>query len=272
MMKLGSNAWLRVIAAAVVLSVAACSRAKNKEEQIAALESAYQAGLLTKAEYDTKKTALLGPASPPPAAAASNSPAPVTPPAPASSPVAAPPAPTPAVAAPSARTNEATPPASAPATSPPAAAPSPRVEVATIPKIPAEAHGREEQEEEPAPASGCEDAEYQSGKVRGAKQRFYPASIEAVRKAAHEALGSLDFNINKDARDEMEATKRRHIGVIVGAGGEHLLLHFEQSRQGGQAGTLVTGETKKTLTGRLAQKSWTDAILAQIACHLRAGR
>ncbi len=120
--------------------------------------------------------------------------------------------------------------------------------------------------------AGCDDAEYRSGKVKGAKQRFYPASPEEVKKAAREALARLDFNLHKDAGNEMEASKRRHIGVVVGAGGERLLLHFEKSHEGNQTGTMVTGETKKSLIGRLAQKSWTNAILAQIACHLRAGR
>jgi hypothetical protein len=34
----------------------------------------------------------------------------------------------------------------------------------------------------------------------------------------------------------------------------------------------VTGETNKSFIGRLTQKSWTSAVLAQIACSLGGGR
>ena len=120
--------------------------------------------------------------------------------------------------------------------------------------------------------AGCSDIAYRSGDVKGARQRFFPAPVAAVKKAAREAMGTLDFNIHDDSGNEMEASRRRHIGAVVGAGGERLLLRFENSHQGNETGTLVTAETKKSLVGRLAQKSWTNAVLAQIGCHLRAGR
>jgi len=53
-----------------------------------------------------------------------------------------------------------------------------------------------------------------------------------VKRAAGEALRSLDFNLHKDSRNEMEASKRRHISAIVGAGGERLILHFKKAQQG----------------------------------------
>jgi hypothetical protein len=116
------------------------------------------------------------------------------------------------------------------------------------------------------------DAEYDSSTVTGARQRFYPAPLDSVMAAARAALHSLDFNIHKDTGTEMEASKQRHLSAVVGAGGERLILHFEKSRQGDRPGTLVTGETKKNFVGRVTQKSWTNAILAQIACHLAARR
>jgi len=121
---------------------------------------------------------------------------------------------------------------------------------------------------EPAPLAACEDAEYKSDKVKGQRSRFFAAPASAVRKAALQALKNLDFNIRKDSGNEIEASKRRHIGVLVGGGGERLLLRFEAGQQGSQSGTRVTGETKKSKLGRLAQKSWTSAVLAQIACNL----
>jgi hypothetical protein len=91
----------------------------------------------------------------------------------------------------------------------------------------------------------------------------------AVRRAAASALRTLDFTIHKDSNNEIEASKKRHIGVLIGAGGEKVILQFKTSRQGGLEGTLVTGETKKSFVGRVAQKSWTTAVLAQTACVLR---
>ncbi|HYW46853.1 MAG TPA: hypothetical protein VE959_28560, partial [Bryobacteraceae bacterium] len=76
--------------------------------------------------------------------------------------------------------------------------------------------------------------------------------------------------IHKNAGNEIEASKRRHIGVVIGKGGERVTLRFAEAQQGSQRGTRVTGETRKSVIGRLAQKSWTNAVLAQTACMLRS--
>lgn len=93
--------------------------------------------------------------------------------------------------------------------------------------------------------------------------------LAKVKKAAAAALKTLDFHIRRNANNEIEASKRRHIGALVGAGGEKVILHFKETQQGGQNGTRVTGETRKTFVGRVAQKSWTNAVLAQTTCILR---
>jgi hypothetical protein len=102
--------------------------------------------------------------------------------------------------------------------------------------------------------------------------RFFPAPLEAVRKAAALALQNLDFVIRVDAPHQMEATKRKHLSAVVGAGGEILLLRFESDQKGSQTLTRVTCETRRSFVGRLTQKTWTSAVLAQIACNLRSGR
>jgi len=92
--------------------------------------------------------------------------------------------------------------------------------------------------------------------------------VEKVKKAALDSLALLDFTIHKNEGNEIEASKKRHIGAVIGAGGEREILHFMPAQEGGKQGTLVTGETKKSAVG-LAQKSWTSAVLAEIACNLR---
>src|ERR1022692_4385872 len=87
------NTWLLAVVAWLVLSAAACKK-ENKAEQLAALDGAYQAGVRSKAEYDAKRLALMGP---PPAAtpaAPPQKPPAAAPPAPAveAPPAAAPPA------------------------------------------------------------------------------------------------------------------------------------------------------------------------------------
>lgn len=128
------------------------------------------------------------------------------------------------------------------------------------------------QEPEPAPLPGCEDAESRAGGPKGVMERFFPASEDAVRRAANTALSTLDFQIHRNDQHEIEASKRGHLNAVVGAGVEHMILRFASVQRNGQRGTLVTGETKKTLVGRLTQKSWTSAVMAQISCNLRSGR
>jgi hypothetical protein len=200
-----------------------------------ALESAYKAGLLTKEEYDAKRQTLLA-ASATPAAAVTSAPL-VTPPQP------------------------VTPAPPTPAASARKALPAPAVEVEK--KV-----QQTENREGPALAAGCEDEQFKSGGQKS-DTRFYAASPDAVRRAAVSALDALDFNVNKNTAKEIEAQKRRHIGVVIGAGGEKVKLTLKKAEEGGRSGTLVTGETKKNFVGRLAQRSWTDAVLAQTACKLR---
>jgi hypothetical protein len=124
-------------------------------------------------------------------------------------------------------------------------------------------------EPEPAPLAGCEDVEYKSGGQKGAEERFFAAPPEAVWRAAVSALDNLDFTIHKSSIKGVEASKKRHIGAIVGAGGERVILTLQKAERGGQSGTRVSGETKKNFVGRVTQRTWTDAVLAEIACKLR---
>jgi hypothetical protein len=234
-----------VIALAVaLLAIAAACHKQDKAEKLKALESAYQSGVFSKEEYEAKKLAILGPpaAAAPPVASQPQAPAEAT---------SAPPA------APSSAPH-------IPAAIPPPGKPAP-------PAAPNQANTRRE-DAEPAPTAGCEDGEFRSGGPTGLQERFFPVPIEAVHRAAALALQNLDFNIHMDNKRQMEASRRRHLSSVFLAGGERLILRFSSSKVGGQSGTRVTGETKKSAVGRLAQKSWTSAVLSQIACNLRTGR
>jgi hypothetical protein len=239
--------WLTTIAVSVLLSATACNK-NNKAEQLAALENAYQSGILSKAEYEGKKTALTG--SLPPAAGFLSEPS----------------APAPRVAA--------VPPSPAPAK------PTPFPEPPSSPKNPSVSTppdgftqpSSSGNGNETAPRlAGCEETEFKSGKEKGKQERFFSMPAARVRQAALLALKNLDFKITRNAGREIEASKKRHLGILIGAGGEKVVLRFEEAQQRGQKGTRVTGETKKNSVLRAGQKSWTNAVLAQTACLLDKG-
>jgi len=246
------------LAVALLVGAAACHK-DNQEARLKALDNAYKSGVFTKEEYDAKKQALVGPSAAAPLSTPTPAPAPAPPGEP---PDTSSPPPAAQVAPPVAATQ---PPAQVP---PPSA---PHLPTLPSPKA-APPPAAEPDEPEPAPLAGCHDAETRAGGPKGVQERFFPASEEAVRRAAGLAFTNLDFAIHRDSGHEMEASKRRHLSAVVGAGGERLILHFSSERKDGQAGTRVTGETKKSIVGRLAQRSWTSAVLAQIACNLRTAK
>ena len=271
--------WTARIALALLLTLAAGCHRHNKEAQLRALDEAYRSGVFTKEEYDAKRQAIMGPAAPAPpvTAAAPPAPAPVADPTPpvtsppvvAATPVTAtppvPPQPPVARPKPVPVQQAAPPPVSTPAVStPPEPVASPPAPVRQ-PVPPA----AEPVEVEPAPLAGCQDAESRAGGPNAVQERFLVASEDSVRQAALQAFANLDFTVHRSTDHEIEASKKRHLSAVIGAGGERVILHFSNSKKNGQAGTKVTAETKKTFTGKLAQKSWTSAVLAQIMCNLR---
>lgn len=238
-----SKCWL-VAAVWMALGAAGCRKDPKsiQAEQLAALDNAYQSGVLTKSEYDAKRAALMGTPAQSSAAPPRQNPAPTNPT----------PSPAPVQTAP-----QVQPPATPPAHPPAVPAPQPPSEAA---------------ESEPAPLAGCADAIYRSGKEKGIRERFYPAPVDVVKRAAELSLKALDFSIQSSSGNEIDAQRRHHLSAIVGGGSERLILHFQPVRQGGAFGTLVSGETRKGFVGRVTQHSWTNALLAQIACYLRPGR
>jgi hypothetical protein len=117
--------------------------------------------------------------------------------------------------------------------------------------------------------ASCQDAEWRAGGPNGKQKRFFVASGDAVRRAAMQAFSNLEFVIHNSTAHDMEAGKKGRLNTVVGAGTERVVLHFSGARRNGQVGTRVVGETKRGVMGRVTQKSWTTAVLAQIACNLQ---
>lgn len=121
---------------------------------------------------------------------------------------------------------------------------------------------------EPAPLAGCEAKEIRSGTEKGKQERFFAAPLPKVNEALKGALEALEFEVKKESGNQIEAHRRRHVGVFVGSGGEKVVLQLAEAEENGKKGTRVSGETKKGFVGRAGQKSWTNAVLDQTSCIL----
>jgi len=270
--------WMLAAVTVVLIGGVACNRvpaqqAANPAET--ALDRAYRNGVLSQGEYLAKKAALAAPV-----------PAPVTvpvAPAPPSAPAAAPIAPAPApvvIPAPIhvAAAHPAKPLPSKAAAPAPAPAPAPVTTPATQPipeplapaPVPVPAAAPAPVREEPATAAPavCADNGIRPGKEKGLQERFFALPPDQVRTALLKALADMDFNIHRASATEIEASHKRHIGLI-GKGGEKVTFYFEPATENGRRGTRVSGETKKNIVMRVGQKSWTNAVLEQAACTLK---
>ena len=122
------------------------------------------------------------------------------------------------------------------------------------------------------PSKPCEAKEIKPGKEKGKQQRFFALPKEKVKEALVDALKALEFEVKKDKDNEIEASKKRHIGVFVGSGGESLVARLEEAEESGVKGTRLIAETKKGFLGRAGQKSWSSAVLDQTECILKEGK
>lgn len=95
--------------------------------------------------------------------------------------------------------------------------------------------------EEPTLSKGCDDTGSRPGGESGPQERVFDAPMAAVKRAAIAALTSLYFQVQRNANNQMDASKNKHISALIGAGGEHVIL---------------------------TQKNWSNAVLSQIACKL----
>ena len=120
--------------------------------------------------------------------------------------------------------------------------------------------------QEPAPLPGCASTQKSGG--ANEQSRFFAGPLPAARQALSGALAAFGFKVDKDKADLVEAHRPHHVGVVAGSGGEKLVLHLKETEQDGKKGIQVTGETVKTMVGRMGQKTWTNAVLDQAACNL----
>jgi hypothetical protein len=93
----------------------------------------------------------------------------------------------------------------------------------------------------------------------------YP--IEAVKKAAADALTVIGCTIKKDESTYVEGVRSRKIGAFVGSGGETVSVTLAPA---GDGKTSVDVRTKKTFLGVAGQKNWDQPVLDEIMKELGA--
>ncbi len=100
-------------------------------------------------------------------------------------------------------------------------------------------------EEEDGPSKGSKDVE---------QTVAYP--MAAVLDAAKQALATFGCDIKKEKPDYLECTRDRHVGVMMGSGGEKVTVQL--AADGNQ--TRVAVKTGKGFMGRLGKKNWSTPI------------
>ena len=82
----------------------------------------------------------------------------------------------------------------------------------------------------------------------------YP--MDAVHRAMKMGMETYGFDVKKDKPDYLEGTRSRHVGVVVGSGGEKVTVKLSAE----SGGTRVKIETGKGMVGRLGKKNWSTPI------------
>jgi hypothetical protein len=108
----------------------------------------------------------------------------------------------------------------------------------------------------------AETAESKDDPSKGSKDvdQVVAYPIDRVLRAAKEALAVYGCDIKKEKPDSLECTRDRHIGVMVGSGGEKVTVQLSAK----DSGTRVQVKTGKGFVGRLGKKNWSTPIFAEM--------
>lgn len=91
----------------------------------------------------------------------------------------------------------------------------------------------------------------------------YPAA--KVLEAARQALTTYGCEVKKEKPDYLECTRSRHVGVVVGSGGEKVTVQLTD--MGPE--TRVQIKTGKGFVGRLGKKNWSTPIFDDMMTTLK---
>lgn len=99
-------------------------------------------------------------------------------------------------------------------------------------------------------------------------ENCYDASVLLARTMAdtkqisEKVLAAMDASISQESDTAIKAQRNRHIGVVVGSGGEELAITLQAVSANR---TFVTATTKTGMLGGAGQQAWSCEIVKQMA-------
>lgn len=90
-------------------------------------------------------------------------------------------------------------------------------------------------------------------------------TVPEAQKAAVSALSQFDCEIEAQTPNYVQGFRRRHIGLVLGSGGETLKVWLESISQ---AQTRVKVKTEKSLVGIAGQKNWDEKLSAAMGGNI----
>jgi hypothetical protein len=91
----------------------------------------------------------------------------------------------------------------------------------------------------------------------------YP--MAKVLDAAKQALAAYGCNVKNEKPDYLECTRDRHVGVMVGSGGEKITVQLIAK----SSETRVEVKTGKGFVGRLGKRNWSTPVFEEMMKTLK---
>ena len=109
-----------------------------------------------------------------------------------------------------------------------------------------------------APKDANEQEQTEEDATKGSKDvdEVVQYPMDAVQRAVKIGMQTYGFDIKKEEADYLEGTRSRHVGVVVGSGGEKVTVKLSPE----SGGTRVKIETGKGFVGRAGKKNWSTPI------------
>lgn len=95
---------------------------------------------------------------------------------------------------------------------------------------------------------------------------IFSQPITIVKDAAVDALVVTGFDVEESSATYVQGSRPRKVGFFVGSGGETIGVWLESLDEGRTRVRVATG---KSFVGYVGQKTWDNAVLAEIGNTLR---
>jgi hypothetical protein len=112
-----------------------------------------------------------------------------------------------------------------------------------------------------APTDASDQKQTEEEATKGSKDvnEVIQYPMDAVQRAMKIGMQTYGFDIKKEKPDYLEGTRSRHVGVVVGSGGEKATINLSPE----SGGTRVKIETGKGFVGRMGKKNWSTPIFKE---------